>query len=694
MDELSNDQLIAVFGKGFEDLKLQSVQQTRILQNVEKILDKRISIEDNRYAITADAQARRDKRSKEPQEVTFSKSAQKSLKALDQSDKYSALLKEVKTSQKKESGSIFKFLSPILLLLGGIAGLAFGVQKIPAMKKMFENFQKGAVFTSLKNILNVFNKKNLEFKEFIRGIPFVGRLIDAYDGFSLIAQGQIEKGIKRLAFAIPGAEFIATFFGSSKQRLLGNYDAKSDKSKQFSLFGAKFSFEQVVDGIFNGITNFLNPVIDFFGKVSSLFVQLYEVATKGSNINFTDIIGILNQISVYFPVLSPVTKFLSMLTEEAFVFTANKKLFGQEGPLDVNIGDVFNAVFTEISEKISMVVSSVVDIFTAISDIFSKDKSRQRKGLVVLYNYAPGLSDGLKLVVSILNNISSIQNAKGWFNKGIAVFNAVTNPDTDELDVESALDDAMGITVKNIDSFTQARKDLTKKVNEYSKSIKFEKDPNAAAASAGLNAAGAGFAPGAAVGLMSSAIPGSPGFMNPITSTLVGGVVTGIVSGVTAWLSKGASESLKDLISDRSERVKQLEEGKETVEKAKNDLRDLAVKEVYKQSSLQEKLQPVNNDSKAIEQLKTNQEQNKEQNKDLKKTMDSIHASIEMQNRYFEALLNKQTETNKSLASIGSNTLKSNNVIVNSNSNVTNFSNKAATNYEFQMEDLGRSVYA
>ena len=39
MDELSNDQLIAVFGKGFEDLKLQSVQQTKILQNVEKILD-------------------------------------------------------------------------------------------------------------------------------------------------------------------------------------------------------------------------------------------------------------------------------------------------------------------------------------------------------------------------------------------------------------------------------------------------------------------------------------------------------------------------------------------------------------------------------------------------------------------------------------------------------------------------------
>lgn len=694
MDELSNDQLIAVFGKGFEDLKLQSVQQTKTLQNVEKILDKRISIEDSRYAITADAQARRDKRSKEPQEVTFSKSAQKSLKALDQSDKYSALLKEVKISQKKETGSIFKFLSPILLLLGGIAGLAFGVQKIPAMKKMFENFQKGAVFTSLKNILNVFNKKNLEFKEFIRGIPFVGRLIDAYDGFSLIAQGQIEKGIKRLAFAIPGAEFIASFFGSSKQRLLGNYDAKSDKSKQFNLFGKQFSFEQVVDGIFNGITNFLNPVIDFFGKVSSLFVQLYQVATKGSNINFTDVIGILNQISVYFPVLTPVTKFLSMLTEKAFVFAANKKLFGQEGPLDVNIGDVFNSIFTEVSEKISMVVSTVVDIFTAISDIFSKDESRATKGFVILDKYAPALSDGLRTVRVILDKMSSIKDAKGFFGKAGAVFKALTESDADKYRPEAALDKAAGKTIEAVDSFTQFRKNLTEKIDEYSKSIKFEKDPNAAAADAGLNAAGAGFAPGAAVGLVLSAIPGSPGFMNPIASTLVSGVVTGIVSGVTAWLSKGASESLKDLISDRSERVKQLEEGKETVEKAKNDLRDLAVKEVYKQSSLQEKLQPVNNESKAIEQLKTNQEQNKEQSKDLKKTMDKIHASIETQNKYFEALLNKQTENNKALASISNNTLKSNNVIVNSNSNVTNFSNKAASNYEFQMEDLSRSVYA
>jgi hypothetical protein len=381
-----------------------------------------------------------------------------------------------------------------------------------------------------------------------------------------------------------------------------------------------------------------------------------------------------------------------MLTEKAFVFAADKKLFGQEGPLDVNIGDVFNAIFTEISEKISMVVSTVVDIFTAISDIFSKDKSRQRRGLLVLGNYAPGLSDGLKLVVSILNNISSIQNAKGWFNKGKALFDMVTNPDTDELGVEAALDDAMDITVKNINSFTQARKDLTKKVNEYSESIKFEKDPNAAAAAAGLNGVGSGFTQGAAVGLASSTRSGPAGLATLIPMTVANAVVGGIVGGVTAWLSKGASESLKDLISDRSERVKQLEEGKEVVEKARNDLRDLAVKEVYKQASLQEKLQPVN-DSKAIEQLKTNQNQNMDK-VDFKKMVDDIINGLNKHSILLEALLKTQTGNNTSLATIASNTLKSNNVIVNSNSNFNNFSNKAASNYEFQMEDLSRSVYA
>jgi hypothetical protein len=353
---------------------------------------------------------------------------------------------------------------------------------------------------------------------------------------------------------------------------------------------------------------------------------------------------------------------------------------------------VFNAIFSEISEKISMVVSTVVDIFTAISDIFSKDESRATKGFAILDNYAPALSDGLRTVRDFLDKLSSIKNAKGFFGKAGAVFKALTESDADKYGPEAALNRAVGKTVEAVDSFTQFRKDLTEKIEDYSKSIKFENDPNAAAASAGLTAAGAGFVPGAAVGLVSSAIPGSPGFMNPIASSLTGGVVTGIVSGVTAWLSKGATESLKDLISDRSERVKQLEEGKEVVEKARNDLRDLAVKEVYKQASLQEKLQPVD-DSKAIEQLKTNQNQNMDK-VDFKKMVDDILNGLNKHAILLEALLKTQAGNNTSLATIASNTLKSSNVIVNSNSNFNNFSNKAASNYEFQMEDLSKSVYA
>jgi hypothetical protein len=689
MDELSNDQLIAVFGKGFEDLKLQSVQQTRILQNVEKILDKRVSIEDNRYAITAEAQAKRDKRQKEPQEVTFSKSAQKSLKALDQSDKYSALLKEVKTSQKKETGSIFKFLSPILLLLGGIAGLAFGVQKIPAMKKMFENFQKGAVFTSLKNILNVFNKKNLEFKEFIRGIPFVGRLIDAYDGFSLIAQGQIEKGIKRLAFAIPGAEFIASFFGSSKQRLLGDYDAKSDKSKQFSLFGKQFSFEQVVDGIFNGITNFLNPVIDFFGKVSSLFVQLYQVATKGSNINFKDITGILDQIAVYFPVLTPVINFLSMLTEKAFKWQASKQT-GETNINSVNLGDIFNSIFDKIAETINSVVSTVLDIVNAISLIFSGNKTAASKGFKILDDYAPGISNGLRFVVNTIDNLQEIDKAEG-LDKLKAAFKAITS--RNEYYNVSALDRKAGNDINDKDSFYQARENSILEEQRLKKEIENEKSPNKKVVLDAFEAGTAGAVVGGSVGLASSVIPGTPLFGQPLTATLLTGIVSGVITSAGSLILGWSRENLKDMYGDDKDRIERIKKLEQSQQLQQNTIKTLDT-EGGKQIEIDyEKLKPVSSNSSTMEKLKASQDQNMDK-ADFKKMVDDILNGLNKHAILLEALLKTQAGNNTSLATIASNTLKSSNVIVNSNSNFNNFSNKAASNYEFQMEDLSKSVYA
>jgi hypothetical protein len=689
MDELSNDQLIAVFGKGFEDLKLQSVQQTKILQNVEKILDKRVSIEDNRYAITAEAQAKRDKRQKEPREVTFSKSAQKSLKALDQSDKYSALLKEVKSSQKKESGSIFKFLSPILLLLGGIAGLAFGVQKIPAMKKMFENFQKGSVFTSLKGVLNIFNKKNLEFKEFIRGIPFVGRLIDAYDGFSLIAQGQIGKGIKRLAFAIPGAEFIATFFGSSKQRLLGDYDAKSDKSKQFSLFGRKFSFEQIVDGIFNGITNFLNPVIDFFGKVSSLFVQLYEVATKGSNINFKDITGILDQISVYFPVLTPVTKFLSMLTEKAFKWQAGKQT-GETNINSVNLGDIFNSIFDNIAETINSVVSTVLDIVNAISLIFSGNKTAQYKGFRILDHYAPGISNGLKFVINTMNNLQEIDQAEG-FDKLKKIGKALTS--RNEFYNVSALDRKAGKDINDQDSFYQARENSLLEIERLKKEKEDEKNPNKKVVADALKNGAAAAVVGGSIGVASSAIPGTPFSNEPLKAALITSLVTGVLTVAGSLIIGWARENAKDMYGDDKDRNERIRNIDKSIKLQQNTIKTLDT-EGGKQIDIDyEKLKPVSSDTKAIEQLKINQEQNKERD-NIKKMIDSISTGLNKHASLLEALLNKQTENNNTLANISNNTLKSNNVIVKNSSNINNFSSKASSTYDFQMTDLGKSVYA
>ena len=79
---------------------------------------------------------------------------------------------------------------------------------------------------------------------------------------------------------------------------------------------------------------------------------------------------------------------------------------------------------------------------------------------------------------------------------------------------------------------------------------------------------------------------------------------------------------------------------------------------------------------------------------DFKKMIDDILKELNKHASLLEALLKTQAANNTSLATIASNTLKSNNVIVNSSSNLTNFSSKAASTYEFQMNDLNRSVYA
>ena len=678
MEELSNDQLIAVFGKNFEELKAQSTYNTRAVQGIEKLLDKRFKLDDERYLIRLDREDKKERRDKEPKEILFSKTAQKQLKVLDQSEKYNALLKEIKSTQKKESGGISKFLGPVLLLLGGIAGLAFGIEKIPALKRMFESFKKGSVISSLKNISSVFNKKGLELKEFIRSIPFVGRLIDAFDGFRLIAQGNVAKGLKMLAFAIPGAEFIAQFFGTSRQRLLGDYDKTTDKSKKFSMFGANFTFEEAFNNITTGMANVFEPVGEFFNKIGLLFVDLYKVATKGSQINFNDVINVLDKIQVYFPSLSRVTNILKMFAEKTFKFAAVRKT-GEGNVEAVNIGDVFNEIFNEVSEKINMVVSTIVDIFGALGDMFSNNVSKVRRGYGVLYKYAPGLADGLLAIRNVLDKLKNINEAKGIFAKTAAIYSALSDS-ADKYKPEATLDEINQHTLDSVQSFTSWRKRLSKKVEDTKKKIWEEENPQLKilqdTAVTGVGGAGIG----AATGAVMSMVPGTPFFMKPTAAAGVGAAATGATAGMTAFISGEIKEFLKNLGSTREERIAKLEDEQEKTKDQIQKLRQNALDETKQRAVEKDKPVETNLNDVRVKSAEHETTQ-KKQLEELK----LVNDRLEKQQKFNEAVFKSQQDFYRNLGDLHASALnRQGNVVVNNSSSNFVLTDKSITNSEYR----------
>lgn len=682
MEELSNEQLIAVFGKGFEELKASNLQQYKSLEKIESILNKKFYKDDERYAEQRYENSVKEKKEKgEPKQVDFSKKAQKQLQALDQSEKYSAILKEIKSSQKKESGSIFKFLSPILLLLGGIAGLAFGVEKIPVVKKLFEQFKQGSVMSSLKNLTGVFNKKGLEFKEFIRNIPFVGRIIDAFDGFRLIARGEVGKGLKHLAFAIPGAEFIAQFFGTSKQRLLQDYEATGDKSKKFSIFGMNFTIEQLFQNLTSGLEGAFVGITDFFEKIGKLFIQLYQVVTKGAGINFEDITGLLNQIEVYFPSLGKITSILKMFTQKAFVWQAGKEQFGKEVS-EINIGDIFNSVFDQIADSINSVVKTVVDIANAISLIFSGNVTSASMGFSILDNYAPGISDGLRFVINTIDNLKEIDQAEGFFGKLKAVKKAVFS--RNKYYPVSALDRKEGRDINDPDSFYQAREDTKTKQQELQEKINEEKNPNKKVLTQTLKAGVAGTVLGSGVGLATSAIPGTPFFGQPLTAAMLYGIVSGVLTSAGTFVWSGAEEAYKDLFGgeDRAQRIKNLEENKQLQIRTRQAIDEMGkeqIREDYKRITpispppVEESKDQVFNQQKIINLF--------EEVKDLlvkqSKFYDSDYKSGMELNRNITAFLEKTSSEGKAP------------VVVSNNSRNFVLTDKTISNFEYRANLAG-----
>jgi hypothetical protein len=420
MDGITFEQMSSIMGPGFTSIEQSNKRVSDTLEKIQITLGKKFEKMGEFFTMYQTEEQKKAKRDKEPKEVRFTKDTKQLIGRLDQSKTNEAILKEFRGLRQKDKGFMSGILGPIGLLLGGVATLAFGLTKFPAFKKMFEEFKQGKILSSVTSVLQRFAGKDKSLKEMIRSIPFVGRLIDAYEGFTSIFQGDFTKGIKQLAFAIPGAEFIADFFGTSKARLIAG-DLTGDKSRQFNVFGKQFTFEDVFKKITEFPAPFFNQIGDFFNNISKSFVDLYSLVTMGGSARYDDIVHTLDNIGNYFPAVRGVTGFMKMLTGKAFGFANNKMVASgknvSSGAPEINIGDVFNEIVKSISEKINAALKTVFNIFEAITNVFSDDESKIFKGLAVLEKYAPGLAQGLRVVRSLIDQFKDAPQGDNIFDK-------------------------------------------------------------------------------------------------------------------------------------------------------------------------------------------------------------------------------------------------------------------------------------
>lgn len=395
-------------------------QQINVLQGLKTSSDKKLnSIFE---AITSSNQRIAAKERKEkttPPEINLSRKDRKLLTSLDNATKFDALLHEVKDTKKGDSKSpLMKLISPLMLLLGGVGALAFGVFKFPTVKKMFDAFTKTSMGGGIMSFFQSLGPKNKSVKEIIRNIPFVGRMVDLWDALSLMHKGNYKAGFKQLAFAIPGAEYLALLLDTSKERLLGaGYDKAGDKSVKIPFIGA--TAEQLFHGVFGGVSSIFEPVISFFRDGFGALGDVFNMVKPGINMNYNDIATALDSITAnYFPSLKPVAEIFKSLAKSSFDWTSAKMGIKPGKEIKpINIGDMFSTVMTTITDKIATAFNSISELLSGVGMVFSSDEKTQHRGLLILDRYAPGITQGIRTFLNIMDGIKSMVSPDGTISK-------------------------------------------------------------------------------------------------------------------------------------------------------------------------------------------------------------------------------------------------------------------------------------
>lgn len=323
----------------------------------------------------------------------------------DTNSKTAALLKEVhtqKTGTESGGGGLFKFLSPFLLLFGGIAALSYGAMKLPGVGKLFQEIKSGGIKQTLVGLINKIKPQDKSITQWLRGLPLVGRFFDVYDGVMELTKGNWKQGLKHLAFAIPGAELLAEIIAGkgAKAKVLAPGGA-TDTLKGVSLKGIWSNIQMLVGDAFAGISTTFKELREIFGLV-----------TSGDQ---TKMVDGFSKLAQYFPMLSPVAEVFKTFTGDVFKSSFAKTAQKNLGVNNVKFGDVVKVALDNVYEKISNVFKTIGSVFGvamevvgSLGDVFSGDYSKQSAALNKLDKISPGTSSMLRQILTITDEFNNL----------------------------------------------------------------------------------------------------------------------------------------------------------------------------------------------------------------------------------------------------------------------------------------------
>lgn len=310
------------------------------------------------------------------------------------------LLKDVRDDKKKEGGGLMKILGPFVLLFGGIAALAYGMMKFPLVRRMFNDLKGSRLGTTIAGFINKIKPHDKTIKEWLRGLPFIGNLFDIYDGFQQLFQGNIKQGIKHFAFAIPGAEWLATMIGSSKQEML--------KPGGFQKAWQGFSLQKVWSNVktyFND--TFIAPITNVYNSIAEAF-QIMTGGTRG------DLTTGLMMLAEDFPAIAPVARFISGMVGKVFDVTLGALDIDKPADWPKFDEQTIGGVFTKIYEGMSGFMTKIMDVFGQIgtfvghfANVFSDDYGKQSAALNAIDEMSPSIGGMLRTVLGLVDNFKN-----------------------------------------------------------------------------------------------------------------------------------------------------------------------------------------------------------------------------------------------------------------------------------------------